>query len=86
MYKVGNQDQESRRQIYEERSWNCIESVTGLLSCPIPLVLKGAFYDFLAALAIDEVAAINIWNALLCEGISVRQADGKLTGIQVTKP
>ena len=76
-------DPESRRQIYEERTWNCIETVAGLLASPVPLVLKGALYKLLAALAIDEVAAVNIWNCLLSEGICVRRNDGNLTGIQV---
>lgn len=75
------QDPESRRQIYEER--NCIETVIGLLASPVPLVLKGALYKLLASLAIDEVAAVNIWNCLISEGICVRRNDGKLTGIQV---
>jgi hypothetical protein len=77
------QDSESRLQICEERSWSCIESTTGLLASPIPLVLKGAFCKFLAALAVDEASTINIWNGLLSEGICVRQADGRLIGIQV---
>lgn len=77
------QNAESRRKIYEEKNWSCIESVVGLLTNPIPLVLKGQFYKFLAALAIDEIAAVNIWNCLLCEGICIRNGDGKLIGIQV---
>lgn len=79
---ISLKDPESRRQIYEERNWNCIESTVGLVASPIPLVLKGALYKFLATLAIDEIAAVNIWNCLLCEKICIFQQDGRLSGIQ----
>lgn len=76
---------ETRKQIYENSQWNCVETVTQLLSCSIPLVLKGNFYNFLASLAIDEAAAIHIWNCILCVGICVQTPDGKLTGVKVEK-
>lgn len=69
--------------MYEDRQWNCIDNVVGLLTCSIPLILKGKFYELLAALAIDENAAIHIWNCILSEGVCVILENGKLTGIQV---
>ncbi|KAL3114929.1 hypothetical protein niasHT_011365 [Heterodera trifolii] len=59
--------------MYEERSWNCVETTTGLLTCSIPMVLKQALFELLAALATDEICAVNIWNCLLCEGICVQK-------------
>ncbi|KAL3121799.1 hypothetical protein niasHT_002027 [Heterodera trifolii] len=82
---VAKKDAESRRQMYEERSWNCVETTTGLLTCSIPLVLKQALFELLAALATDEICAVNIWNCLLCEGICVQKCSmlgEKLGGIQ----
>lgn len=69
--------------MYEERQWNCIDNIVGLLTCSIPLILKGKLYKFLASLSIDENAAIHIWNCVLSAGICVLQENGKLTGIQV---
>lgn len=60
-----------------------MENVIGLLTCSIPLVLKGKLYKFLAALAVDETAAVHIWNCLLSEGICLQMENGKLSGIQV---
>lgn len=69
--------------MYEDRQWNSIDNIVGLLTCSIPLVLKGKFYDLLASFSIDENAAIHIWNCILSEGICVILENGKLTGIQV---
>jgi hypothetical protein len=57
--------------------------MTGLLSCSIPLVLKGNIYKFLAALAIDEAATIHIWNCIISERLCVLLPNGKLSGVQV---
>ncbi|KAI1727325.1 nucleoporins domain-containing protein [Ditylenchus destructor] len=79
---IAKKNPDARRQIYEDRSWNCIENVTGLLTCSIPLVLKGNLYQFLAALSIDESAAVHVWNCIISEGICAQLPNGRLTGIQ----
>uniref|UniRef100_A0A915DWS5 Uncharacterized protein n=1 Tax=Ditylenchus dipsaci TaxID=166011 RepID=A0A915DWS5_9BILA len=79
---LAEKNPEARRHIYEDRGWNCIENVTGLLTCSVPLVLKGNLYKFLASLAIDEGASVHIWNCVLREGICSQMANGKLSGVQ----
>lgn len=79
---ISLKDPDSRRQFCQDKGWNVIESSVGLLASPVPLVFKGCLCNFLAALAIDEMAAVNIWNCLLCECICAKQIGGKSVGIQ----
>lgn len=69
--------------MYEDRGWNVIDTVVGLLTCAIPLELKGTLYRFLEALAKDEAAAIMIWNCMISEQICVILPNGQIRGIQV---
>uniref|UniRef100_A0A914M5A3 Uncharacterized protein n=2 Tax=Meloidogyne incognita group TaxID=654580 RepID=A0A914M5A3_MELIC len=79
---ISLKDPDSRRQFCQDKGWSVIESSVGLLASPVPLVFKGCLCNFLAALAIDEMAAVNIWNCLLCEFICSKQIGGKSIGIQ----
>uniref|UniRef100_A0A914CLZ9 RecF/RecN/SMC N-terminal domain-containing protein n=1 Tax=Acrobeloides nanus TaxID=290746 RepID=A0A914CLZ9_9BILA len=80
---IARQDPESRRLMDENRQWNCVEVISGMLTSAFPLALKGALYRFLAALAIDEHAALRIWDAFFRERVSfIQPQTGKLDGIQ----
>jgi hypothetical protein len=68
----------------EDRGWAAIETAVGLLTCAIPLELKGQLWRLLAALARDEGAAVSVWNCMLQEQICVELPNGKLAGIQVS--
>lgn len=81
---IAREDPESRRYIYENRQWNAVEVLSGMLTSSFPISLKGALYRFLAALAMDEQAALRIWDAFSRERVAfIHPQTGKLDGIQV---
>uniref|UniRef100_A0A0N5AVU1 MMS19 nucleotide excision repair protein n=1 Tax=Syphacia muris TaxID=451379 RepID=A0A0N5AVU1_9BILA len=79
---VALQDVEAQRQCINNSGWMCIDTCVGLLCSGIPLLLKGALYRFLAALAYDERGASKIWVSLNAHSVLTLTQEGKLLGIQ----
>ncbi|VDK42605.1 unnamed protein product [Anisakis simplex] len=59
-----------------------VNGMIGMLATSIPLVVKGAFYRFLAVLARDGMVAEKIWVLLKNYSVLSVASDGKLLGIQ----
>ncbi|VDM98182.1 unnamed protein product [Thelazia callipaeda] len=80
---VVKNDPLSRRHFRDNGSWSCIETTVNLVTSGIPIVLKGALFRFLAAMAIDEYGALKIWATLLSFSVLSEKNSGKLIGLQV---
>ncbi|VDN26997.1 unnamed protein product [Gongylonema pulchrum] len=79
---VAEHDSAARRQFFDNNSWSCVETSASLVTSAVPLVLKGAFYRFLASLAVYEYGTARIWAALISFSVIKKTTSGKLTGIQ----
>lgn len=77
-------DSNARRQMLDNANWTCIEAIVGLVSSGVPLVLKGALFRLLAALAIEERGAVKTWATMITFSIISRTRAGKLSGINVS--
>ncbi|VDN50626.1 unnamed protein product [Dracunculus medinensis] len=79
---IAKYDSYARRQFIEHNTWQCIDTVTGLLASAIQLVLKGALLRFLASLALEGMGVPKIWIALISHSVLTENLSGKLMGIQ----
>ncbi|VBB30425.1 unnamed protein product [Acanthocheilonema viteae] len=79
---IAKNDQTARCHFADNSSWSCIETAVSLVTSPIPLVLKGALFRFLASIAIDERGALKIWAMLISLSVLNKTSSGKLVGIQ----
>ncbi|XP_020717403.1 nuclear pore complex protein Nup205 isoform X2 [Ceratitis capitata] len=61
---VANYDELSRIAICENPNWAPLQILLGLLSCPVPLVLKGNILQTLSALGKSKETATILWNIL----------------------
>lgn len=65
--------------------FNSVDTLVSAVTSFMPVVLKGELFKFLAVLASDENAVIQIWNILIRDSVCVfGDQPGKLVGIQVT--
>ncbi|XP_067638350.1 nuclear pore complex protein Nup205 isoform X3 [Eurosta solidaginis] len=61
---VANYDELSRIAICENPNWAALQILLGLLSCPVPLVLKGNILETLSALGKSKETATILWNII----------------------
>uniref|UniRef100_A0A1I7XTQ6 Mediator of RNA polymerase II transcription subunit 5 n=1 Tax=Heterorhabditis bacteriophora TaxID=37862 RepID=A0A1I7XTQ6_HETBA len=76
------QDDEAAELFLEERQWAVVDASIGVISSPVPLLLKGALLRLLGALAKKDVSALRIWNSLNVHQICSFAENGALLGLQ----
>uniref|UniRef100_A0A158PB65 Nucleoporin NUP188 homolog n=1 Tax=Angiostrongylus cantonensis TaxID=6313 RepID=A0A158PB65_ANGCA len=75
-------DDEAAEVFLEERQWAVLDAALGVVSAPVPLLLKGALLRLVAALAKKESSALRIWNALNAHRLCTFAENGTLLGLQ----